>query len=294
VSRDADWQGLPLNDPRLHGVHTVNLALRLTLLDLLLRPIGDWFFRPAILGLAALGVMLPSQLRRPLLWIVLAILTLLRVILNWPMADNHAYLLSYWCLAVACALVSRDPPACLALNGRLLIGLAFACATLWKVFRVLLLTDRRFESFAQVAGGLTPELLESLRAFVTQHVHGPLFAASDAPQEPTRFLWLTYLMTWWTVLLESAVAVTFLWPCERGMAQWRNATLLLFCATIYAVAPVEGFGWLLIAMGVAQCDPARRKTCLLYLVVFLLIIFYRDAQWVEQLLEFSQHREVQR
>lgn len=286
-------------------MHPVHLALRLTLLDLLLRPIGDWFFRPLLLVLATLGVVLPGQLRRPLLWIVLAVLTMLRVILNWPMADNHAYLLSYWCLAVALALVSRDPRSCLALNARLLVGLAFACATLWKVvlspdyldgrfFRVLLLTDRRFESFAQIAGGLTPELLESLRAFVTQHVDGQLFVAPDAPQEPTRFLWLTYVMTWWTILLESAISVTFLWSLERGMAQWRNAALLLFCATTYAVAPVEGFGWLLIAMGVAQCDPARRKTQLLYLIVFALILFYRDASWVTQLLELLPTGAVQK
>jgi hypothetical protein len=286
-------------------MHTVNLALRLTLLDLLLRPIGDWFLRPAILGLAAFGVALPGQLRRPWLWIVLALLTLLRVLLNWPMADNHAYLLSYWCLAVALALVSHDPRACLALNARLLVGLAFACATLWKVvlspdyldgrfFRVVLLTDRRFEAFAQLAGGLTPELLESLRAFVTQHVDGPFFMTADAPREPTRFLWLTYLMTWWTVLLESLIAVTFLWPFGRWAAQWRNAALLVFCVTTYAVAPVEGFGWLLIAMGVAQCDPECRKTRLLYLAVFLLILLYRDAQWVEQLLEFARYGEVQR
>jgi hypothetical protein len=225
------------------------------------------------------------------------------VILNWPMADNHAYLLSYWCLAVALALVSHDPQACLALNARLLIGLAFACATLWKAllspdyldgrcFRVLLLTDRRFEGFAQIAGGLTPELLESLRAFVTQHIDGQFLAGPDAPQEPTRFLWLASLMTWWTVVLESVIAVTFLWPFRRGMAQWcSNAALLLFCATTYIVAPVEGFGWLLIAMGVAQCDPARRKTYFLYLVVFFLIILYRD-EWVMQLLEFFQHGEV--
>src|SRR5215510_6427632 len=185
----------------------ITLALRLTLLDLLLRPIGDWFFRPIILGLATLGVVLPGQLRRPELWIVLAILTTLRVILNWPMADNHAYLLSYWCLAITLTLLSRDPQACLALNARLLVGLAFACATLWKVvlspdyldgrfFRVLLLTDRRFEGLAQIGGGLTPELLESLRTFVTQHVDGPVFAGPDAPQEPVRFLWLTYMMTW--------------------------------------------------------------------------------------------------
>lgn len=285
-------------------MYTINLTLRLTLLALLLRPIGDWFFRPVILSLAIFGVALPNQLRRPLLWSVLAILTGLRVILSWPMADNHAYLLCYWCLAVALALVSRDPRACLALNARLLVGLTFACAALWKVvlspdyldgrfFGVLLLTDRRFESFARIAGGLTPELLESLRAFVTQHVDGPFLATLGAPQAPSRFLWLTYLMTWWTVLLEGAIAVTFLWPLTHRMAQRRDTLLLLFCVTTYAVAPVEGFGWLLIAMGIAQCDSAQRKTRLLYLAAFFLIVFYRD-EWVVQLLEFAQHREIQR
>ncbi len=278
---------------------TVNLALRLTLLDILLRPIGNWFLQPVFLGVAAIGVLLPRQLRRLPLWIALTVLAALRVLLNWPMADNHAYLLCYWCLAVVLALVSHDTRACLAFNGRLLVGLAFALATLWKVllsadyldgrfFRVLMLTDPRFAGFARLAGGLAPDLLESLRGFVTQHVDGQFVAGFDAPQEPARFLWLAHCMTWWTVLLEGAVAVVFLWPLERGVSRGRDALLLLFCVTTYAVAPIEGFGWLLIAMGVAQCAPERRRTRLLYLAVFALILFYRDVPWVEWLLEFSR------
>ena len=251
-----------------------------------------------LLGLAAIGVTLPGQLRRPPLWIALTTLTALRVILNWPMADNHAYLLCYWCLAVAIALVSQDPRACLAFNGRLLIGLAFVLAALWKFalspdyldarfFRVLMLTDPRFAGFAQLAGRLTPDLLESLRGFVTQHVDGPFVAGLDAPQEPARFLWLAHFMTWWTVLLEGAVAVAFLWPLERGVSRGRDTLLLLFCVTTYAITPIEGFGWLLIAMGVAQCEPVRRTTRLLYFAVFALILFYREVPWAERLLEFS-------
>jgi hypothetical protein len=93
--------------------------------------------------------------------------------------------------------------------------------------------------------------------------------------------------------VEGAVAITFLWPFGRMISQWRNAALLLFCATTYAVAPVEGFGWLLIAMGITQCDPAWRKTLFLYLAVFLLILFYRD-EWVTQLLELSSVGGVQK
>lgn len=281
-------------------MNPVNLALRLTLLDILLRPIGNWFLQPALLGLAAVGVALPGQLRRPPLWIILTLFTAIRLLLGWPMADNHAYLLWYWCLAVVIALLSQDPRACLALNGRLLIGLVFALATLWKAvlspdyldgrfFRVTMLTDLRFDGFTRLVGGLTPDLLESLRGFLTQHIDGQFVGAPDVPQEPPRFLWLAHFMTWWTVFLEGAVAAAFLWPVDRGLSKLRNILLLVFCATTYAVAPVDGFGWLLIAMGVAQCEPARHKTQLLYLAVFPLILFYREVPWAERLPGFSLH-----
>jgi hypothetical protein len=272
---------------------------------MLLRPIGAGVVRPCILGLAAAGLLLPGLLRQPGLWIVLTFLTGLRVILDWSLADNHAYLLCYWCLAISLALVSRAPSACLALNGRLLIGLAFLFATLWKValspdyldsrfFRITLLTDPRFAGFAQLAGGLLPEQFEELRVFVKQHVDGQLFEPSVLPAEPLRFLQLARFMTWWTVAIEGAIALTFLWPVGRGLSKVRDAVLLTFCVTTYAVATVAGFGWLLLALGSAQCEPERRKTQLLYLLVFALILFYRDGSWVAQLLEFSLPGAVRR
>ena len=281
-------------------MNTVNLALRLTLLDILLRPIGNWVLQPLFLGIAAVGVALPGQRRHPPLWTVLSVLTALRVTFNWPMADNHAYLLCYWCLAIGLALLSHDPRACLAFNGRLLIGLAFALATLWKVvlspdyldgrfFRVTMLTDVRFEGFTQLAGGLTGDQLESLRGFVTQHVDGQLPEVSNAPLEPARFLWLAWFMTWWTVILEGTVSVTFLWPLEQGVSKGRDALLLLFCVTTYAIAPVEGFGWFLIAMGVAQCESRQRKMRWVYLMAFALILIYREAPWAQLLAEWRVH-----
>lgn len=285
------------------SVEPLNLALRLTLLSMLLRPIGAGVVRPCILSLAAAGLLLPGLLRQPGLWIALAFLAGLRVALDWSLADNHAYLLCYWCIAVALALVSRDPAACLALNGRLLIGLAFFFATLWKVglspdyldgrfFRVTLLTDPRFAEFAQVAGGLLPEQFEELRMFVRQHIDGQFFEPSFVPTEPPRFLQLARLMTWWTVAIEGAITLSFLWPVGRGLSKARDAILLTFCVTTYAIATVAGFGWLLLALGVAQCEPERRKTQFLYLSVFALILFYRDTPWVAQLLTFLPPGEV--
>jgi hypothetical protein len=281
------------------NLEPVALALRFTLLSVLLRPIGAGVVRPCILGLAAAGLLLPGFLRHPGLWVALTILTGLRVVFDWSLADNHAYLLCYWCLAVAIALCSRDPSACLSLNGRLLIGLAFFFATLWKVglspdyldgrfFRVTMLTDARFAGFVQLVGGLSSEQLDELRVFVTQHVDGQFLASPLVPAEPPRFLQLAHFLTWWAIVIESAVALSFLWPVDRGVSQGRDALLLIFCVTTYAVAPVAGFGWLLLALGVAQCQPERRMTRLFYLGVFVLILFYREVPWTTQLLEFIQ------
>ncbi len=270
-----------------------DLALRLTLLDLLLRPVGDWSVRPFVLALAAAGLLVPGWLRRPGLWLLLTALTTLRVTLDWPLADNHAYLLGYWCLAVTLSLLLRNSEASLARNGRCLIGLVFAFATLAKLlspdyldatfFRVTLLTDPRFEAASLLLGGLTPEGLEEQRALLEQHVDGPAPTSPEAPPRPPRFETLARIATVGTLVLEAAVAVAFLWPPGRGPSRARHAVLLLFCVTTYALATVAGFGWLLLAMGVAQCEPERRGTRLLYLAAYALILGYREIPWASLL-----------
>jgi hypothetical protein len=270
-------------------MNAVDLALRLTLLDLLLHPIGAWTLRPLILASAAAGLLLPGVLRTPGLWWLLTLLTGLRAVLDWPLADNHAYLLCYWCLAISLSLIVEDTAEFLAHNGRWLIGLAFAFATLWKgilspdytdgtFFRVTLLSDPRFEDLCRLLGGLSPDAIASFREALERHADGGMLAAAG-PLEPARFRWLARAVTIWTLVIEGVLAVAFLWPRDKGPSRLRDACLLLFCATTYAVATVEGFGWLLISMGIAQCAPGRRTTRALYLAAFALILFYREVPW---------------
>ncbi|MEW6143409.1 MAG: hypothetical protein AB1598_00155 [Thermodesulfobacteriota bacterium] len=268
------------------GTGAVDLSLRLTLLDLLLRPVGGWTVRPFTLALAAAGLLMPGLLRSPFVWFSLAYFTGARVLLDWPLADNHAFLLFYWCLAVSIATVSRDAGRCLSLNGKMMIGLAFAFSVLWKVFlsgdfmdgrffRIAMLTDYRFEWFAYVVGGLTAGELESLKQFVSQHVDGQMpFSVSETPVQPARFIMVSQILTYWTVFIESAVALLFLIPEKTGISRFRDLLLVVFCVTTYSVATVDGFGWLLIAMGVSQCGEGRRAVRFLYVAAFFLIIFY--------------------
>jgi hypothetical protein len=265
----------------LAGLDATDLALRLTLVTLLLRPVGSPGIRVAILALAAFGLTVPGRLRHPALWAALAALASVRVLLDWSLADNHAYLLAYWCLAITLALLTRDTGACLALNARLLIGWAFAFAVLWKLvlspdyldgrfFRVTLLTDERFADFVQLAGGLATDELAALRAFVT----GDPVGATAPAALPERLLAVARLATFWTVGIEAAVAVAWLSPLGRGLSFARDALLLAFCVTTYAVATVAGFGWLLLSMGMAQCDPHRGRKRVAYLVAFGVVLAY--------------------
>jgi hypothetical protein len=283
-------------DRRERGsLDAVGLALRLTLLDLLLHPIGDWWLRPFLLALAAVALVVPTWLRSPRVWMALAILTGVRVLAGWPLPDNHAYLLCYWCLAISLCLRLGDPRPALAWNGRWLIGLVFAFAIVWKLvlspdyrdgtfFQVMLVNDPRFEGLSRLLGGMTPELLERARLALTQHVDIPLQAV-ELPQLPSRLVGLADFATFGTGLLEAAIALAFLWPSRGLPARARNPLLLLFCATTYAAAPVEGFGWLLIAMGVAQCEPEQPGARALYLGAYVLVLFYREVPWALLLAE---------
>jgi hypothetical protein len=272
------------------------LALRLTLLDLLLRPIGYWETRPFVLTLAFIAFLLPNQVRNPAIWFALTFFTGLKVILDWPLSDNHAYLLCYWCLAISLSLISGNKEGCLKLNARILIGLAFAFAVLWKLvlspdyldgrfFKIIMLTDFRFESFTQLIGALTPEQMDELRYFISQHVDGQVLEPQEIPELPERFVLAANLLTYAALVIEFLVALAFLWPLGRGISKLRDVLLIIFCVTTYAVATVQGFGWLLIAMGVAQSDSDKWKTRIAYVVVYVLIIFYSEVPWVDLLLE---------
>lgn len=274
------------------GPLVVDLALRLTLLDLLLRPIGGWAVRPLILGLAAVALLRSRWLHQPLLWLALAGLAGARVLLDWPLADNHAYLLAYWCLAISLALMAQDTDKTLAFNGRLLVGLVFLFACIWKFafsghyvdgtfFKVTLLTDPRFEGFSKIAGGLDAATYETLRDFVGQHRDAAPVIDTSGIELPARFEALALAATAWNVAINASLALAFLWPAGRGLSRLRHPLLLVYGTVTYAVATVDGFGWLLLAMGAAQCTLEQRRTRLAYVAVFILILLYREVPWAD-------------
>jgi len=271
-----------------------DLALRLLLLGLLFQPVGQRWLRPAVIAIAALGLLSPRALRSPVLWLSLTALAAARIASGWPTNDNHAYLLVYWCLAAAIAALSLDRDRVLAWNGRALVAGTFVFATLWKLvlspdfvdgtfFRVALVDDPRFESFTLLATGMDRDALLDLRDVAETHVDGVFAPWEGMPAPPPRLLAVADALTIGTLAFEGALAIAFLIPLRLRVARARDALLALFCATTYALAPVPGFGWLLLSMGVAQCEPERSRMRAFYLLAFAAVLFASRWPWLDWL-----------
>jgi hypothetical protein len=270
------------------------LAMRLTLLALLWKPIGQAWTRPAIALLAGAGLLFAVPRRSALFWAALLGLAVWRVAHAWPLGDNHSFLLCYWLLAIFLATRARDADAVLAWNGRALVGLVFAFATLWKLllspdyldgrfFLVTLLDDDRVEAATRIAADLDESELARLRALVREHEDGVRVPGPDDPALPPRLVAVSKLMTFALAALELAVALVFLAPARLGLARARDPALLFFAGTVYAMAPVEGFGWLLLSMGVAQSTPGAVWTRRAYAAVFAIVLLATRWPWLRAL-----------
>jgi hypothetical protein len=270
-------------------------ALRLTAIALLLRPMGSWFIQPVLLALAAMALISRRWLLSAPLWLTVALAVAVRIAQDWPLADNHIYLLSYWTLAIGLSLRAPDALATLAINSRRLVGLAFLFAVLWKVawapdfldqrfFRVTLLTDPRFTDVTMLVGGLSADELDADQEALAALPHGAEWL--DAPHlvEPTALRVFATVMTWGVVLLESAVALLMM-LAHSIATRARHAALLMFCLVTYAMAPVAGFGWLLLVMGLAQVEPEQRWLGRTYVAAFLVVLFYAEVPWSSLLLD---------
>ncbi|MFN2420396.1 MAG: hypothetical protein ABR527_03310 [Gemmatimonadota bacterium] len=271
-----------------NGLEGAMLALRLTLLTVLLAAAEPGLTRVVILLLVLPALLFPSVLRTPAVWLGIAMVIAISIIHQWPLADNHIYLIVYWSLAVFLALCSRRPDEFLSVSARWLLAFVFLWATIWKVvlspdymdgrfFRVQLLTDTRFTPVTRMLGVSEEQLAEN-RAYLQpvparRTVANPRLVETPALRLTGKFL------TWSTILLEAAVAFAFLLPWGRFTERIRHGLLLTFCVVAYAIAPVAGFGWIIAAMGAAQGPEHRHRLRAAYAVVWFLILIYSEIRW---------------
>ncbi len=260
----------------------------LTVLHLLVHAPQAWYLSVVLVPLFALGLIFRRWLLAPAFWYVTAMLLGTTIYFNWESSDNHKYLFVYWCLAL-CAAFSLPRPQwgeTLARTSRLLIALCMILATGWKLatpdyldgrfFTFELLADERFAYFTSWTSGVPLETLETnreLRDLLMSNESGAPIktvelsgANSIAP--------LAMFLTWWTVLIEGLLGVLFFLPASKWANTTRNGLLILFAVTTYSVAPVRGFGWMLMLLGLAQCNHEERRYRWGYLAALLIIQAY--------------------
>lgn len=210
------------------------------------------------------------------------------------MADNHVYLLVYFPLAAALALSIGKPDEILARQCRWLVAAVFGFAILWKIFltpefidgtffRVTFQTDPRFEGFMLSVVGITPEQLEINREFLMNPLPAGLVPLDASPYvEPKLLSPAVTLFVWATLIIESLLFAAFAAPSKPWVVRIRHISLLGFCVGTYAIAPVPGFGWILLTLGVAQLTGSS-KMKIPYIMCFMLLLFYRETAWRELL-----------
>ena len=268
------------------------LAARLTLLTLLLSPVGNWFIRPFTLVLCVLGLLIAGMWRSPSLWAALALLTGIRFYIDWPLSDNHAYLLSYWCLAFAVA-AWLDNKEVLIQNARYLVGLTFALAALQKwispdyvngvFFLTTFLLDERFEEFVVLFSSISFDQIDAARDYLEDDYRAVAAPGTLPFVIPGSFWWLAIMSTAWNLFEQTLIAIAFLVPKDSRLGRIRDTALLVFCFSIYAVVPVVSFGWIILAMGVAQSDEKSPAIRYWYIFAFIVLIFYYEVPWAELL-----------
>lgn len=228
------------------------------------------------------GLVYRPLTRRPAYWFTFVALWIgIFLPRNWTTTDNHKWLMIYWVLALGLAMRSARPLQVLAINARLLLGLVFLFATLWKLaspdfpsggfFHVTMLTDVRFQQLAEVGGGLGGGDSAGNRAAIDAWDDPTAPVGPTALADGARVALLAQLMAVGTLVLEGLTAIAFLAPARWRIARAREVLLAVFVVATYPVAPVVGFGWLLVIMGLAQSRSRRPVAELGYVLAFLAI-----------------------
>jgi hypothetical protein len=178
-------------------------------------------------------------------------------------------------------------------NARYLVALTFGFAALQKwispdylngvFFLITFFLDERFEEFVVLFSSVTFEQIDIAR----EYLEGD-YRSAPAPDSlpfviPGSMWWLAILSTAWNLFEQTLIAIAFLVPKDSRLGRIRDPLLLLFCFTIYAVVPVVSFGWLILAMGIAQSDGKSATLRYWYTGAFFALIFFYEVPWAEVL-----------
>jgi hypothetical protein len=242
--------------------------------------------------LLAAAIAFPRLQVDPTFWLLTSLPLAAAAMLRWGQLDNHQYLFMYWCLVLYLAVGTTPATrkSFIAVNAQALIALCMGFSVLAKIlspsyldgsfFKYTLLLDPRFSMVSEGLAGMTPEQLETNRSVATglriKHLEPKADVGTQLETSPLLPV-VASAMAWWTIGIEAIIALAFALPSGVLMRRFRNALLLIFLLTSYAVVPVQGFAWILMNLGIAQCGENERKTRFAYFAAFAITCMSRQV-----------------
>lgn len=207
---------------------------------------------------------------------------------HWETLDNHQYLISWWCLGLGLALLAANVDEAVRVSARLLVGLCFLYALVWKLRSTEFLsgnfmawrltTDSRFREFAQTFLELPSSASDSNRNTLRSIQLEPMTDAILVTTG-TRVRSVAIIVSWYTVIIEASVAILYLLPQRFDASKYAHLALFLFIISVYPIAPVVGFALVLLALSVATMRDGSRSISVA-IGLFIVLPLFKEFEQV--------------
>lgn len=266
----------------------LDLILILTAVMFLLHHLSYWYSSGPLKALMVAALLSRRMRRLPLLWLAAGGILATVAVKHWWEIDNHQYLYLYWCASLFFSLLLKPEARmrAIGINAALFLGLTMMLASVQKLltpeyldgtfFEYILLCDKRMEPVAWLVGGLD---LDDLRENRATHYRMRTAGIAPALSELTttaRIKVLAPAMSWVLAVFEGIVGLVFLIPIRRRILDLFRATLMIvFVLGTYSVAPVVGFGWMVVILTLAQMPAEFVRMRKIFLVFFIILPIFK-------------------
>lgn len=252
---------------------------------------SEWVFYIPIVILSAIGLLIKDWFKNKFIWYGLSFFFVIKTISYWWVQDNHLFVNTYWVIAIAFSLSFSNYEKILAENARVMIGLIFLFATVWKFlspdfisgsfFHYTFLTDLRFAEESKIIAAISrADLMRNISEL--EQVKSGLNASALLYSNPAVKLG-TQLVTWHTIIIESMLAFLFLLPGRFKASRLRNFLLILFSLTTYLTMPIHSFAWLLIAVCISQTRSGETIDRFILVCILPLMLIFKHVPFMEWL-----------
>ena len=273
----------------------LTIVTALTLGILIFHGYSHVYFSVPFQLLAIAFLVLPALQRQGGYWFLVACFSAAAVWLDWTDADNHKYLLCYWTITLFLAFDGdrTHTRVLVRQSARYLLLFTMAWAVVQKTlspdylsgdfFEFIFMTDRRFSAFSSLLTGMDPSVFSHNRELYARALDAMQFDQPLGQMQTSAALHtLAVVVSWINYLDQLVIALLLLLPLSGRGEVVKHLLLMAFIVPVYAVAPVIGFGWLIVVWGYCLVPDRYAWLRLGYIGLFLLLSAY-EFPWLSLL-----------